>query len=149
MTGIPKQKQSLFFNDRYIESEGQLVDAIESANPVLYIHSMPAIPVFLKFGWILKSLNIFAFYPIRYLMYLSLDVYFICIIAQQILESELGCSIEEEHVHLLLNGQYVLDPDSSVYGCNIESGSVLEMALSNSTSIHKVFESMNRVGKKE
>ena len=82
MTGIPKQKQSLFFNDRYIESEGQLVDAIESSNPVLYIHSMPAIPVFLKFGWILKSLNIFAFYPIRYLMYLSLDVYFICIIAQ-------------------------------------------------------------------
>ena len=63
--------------------------------------------------------------------------------------SELGCSIEEEHVHLILNGQYVLDPDSSVYGCNIESGSGLEMALSNSTSIHKVFESMNRGGRKE
>ena len=65
---------SLFYNSRYVESESEFADAIESENPILYIHSFPPISIFLKFGWILKALNVFAFYPIRYIMYLSLDV---------------------------------------------------------------------------
>ena len=75
MTGIKRTQQSLFFNNRYIEKESHFADAIESESPIIYIHSLPPIPIYLKFGWILKALNVFAFYPIRYIMFLSLDVF--------------------------------------------------------------------------
>ena len=68
------EAQTLFFNDHCITTEEQFCDAIESANPVIFVHSLPSIQIYLKCGWILKSLTVFAFYPIRFILYLSLDV---------------------------------------------------------------------------
>ena len=65
---------SEFFKSVAIESEGQLADAIECENPVLYIHSHPPIEVYVKFSWLLKALKVYLFYSVEYMQYLSIDV---------------------------------------------------------------------------
>lgn len=67
---------SVFFKSVSIESEGQLADAIECENPVLYIHSRPPIEVYVKLGWLLKALKVYLFYSVEYMRYLSIDVRF-------------------------------------------------------------------------
>ena len=57
-----------------IEKESDLADAIESDNPIIYIHSQPSIKVYLKMGWILKGLDVYLFHSVEYLSYLALDV---------------------------------------------------------------------------
>ena len=64
----------MFFKSEALRSETELADAIESPNPILYIHSKPSIQVYVKLGWLLKSLNVYVFYSVGYLAYLSLDV---------------------------------------------------------------------------
>lgn len=65
---------SVFFKSVSIESEGQLADAIECEDPVLYIHSRPPIEVYVRFGWLLKALKVYLFYSVEYMRYLSIDV---------------------------------------------------------------------------
>ena len=59
------------------------------------------------------------------------------------LDSEFGCSLEETDIHLLFNGRMLDDLDANVQSCGIQSGSVLEMALSCSESIQTVLNYMN------
>ena len=74
LTGIELKCIEVFFESRAIRSEAELADAIESSNPVLYIHSKQSIQIYVKLGWLLKSLNVYVFYSVGYLSYLSLDV---------------------------------------------------------------------------
>ena len=61
-------------------------------------------------------------------------------------ESELGCSLDENDIHLLFNGKMLGNLDASIQSCGIQSGSVLEMAISRSQCIKSVLDSMS--GKK-
>ena len=74
MTGIELKCIELFFKSEVLRTEANLADAIESPNPILYIHSKPSIQVYVKLGWLLKSLSVYVFYSVGYLAYLSLDV---------------------------------------------------------------------------
>ncbi len=74
LTGIELKCIELFFKSEVLRTEANLADAIESPNPILYIHSKPSIQVYVKLGWLLKSLSVYVFYSVGYLAYLSLDV---------------------------------------------------------------------------
>lgn len=52
--------------------------------------------------------------------------------------------MEESNIHLLFNGQMLVDPDTNVQSCGIKSGSVLEMVLSRSDCIKTILSSMVR-----
>ena len=71
---IDRNRIELFFKSEVLRTEANLADAIESPNPILYIHSKPSIQVYVKLGWLLKSLSVYVFYSVGYLAYLSLDV---------------------------------------------------------------------------
>lgn len=147
--GIQREKQTLFFNDHYLRTDNQLIDAVESTNPIIYVHSQPPFCIYLKFGWLLKMVEIFSFYPIEYISYLSLDVENVKLCKIQVLECELGCSIDDQDIHLLFDGRLLLNPRESAYSAGLHEGSIVEMSVSNSTSIAILLKAMQSVQREQ
>ena len=125
----------MFFKSEALRSESELADAIESPNPILYVHSKPSIQVYVKLGWLLKSLNVYVFYSVGYLAYLSLDVRLNEMSNIELLESELGCEVADTKLHLILNGVVLNDRNASLYSIGVKEGAVFEVCLSEHEAI--------------
>lgn len=93
--------------------------------------------------------EIFSFYPIEYISYLSLDVIDMKWDTLQILESEVGCSISDQDIHLLVNGKLLSNPRETAYKAGLKEGSIVEMSVSNSGSIGILMKAMYKKGQSE
>ena len=58
------------------------------------------------------------------------------------MECELGCSIDDQDIHLLFDGKILLNPRESAYSAGLREGSIVEMSVSNSASISILLKAM-------
>lgn len=63
------------------------------------------------------------------------------------MECELGCSIDDQDIHLLFEGKLLLNPRESAYSAGLHEGSIVEMSVSNSASIAVLLKAMQAVQK--
>lgn len=63
------------------------------------------------------------------------------------MECELGCSIDDQDIHLLFEGKLLLNPRESAYSAGLHEGSIVEMSVSNSASIAVLLKAMQTVQK--
>lgn len=65
------------------------------------------------------------------------------------MECELGCSIDDQDIHLLFDGRLLLNPRESAYSAGLHEGSIVEMSVSNSTSIAILLKAMQSVQREQ
>lgn len=58
------------------------------------------------------------------------------------MECELGCSIDDQDIHLLFDGKLLLNPRETAYSVGLHEGSIVEMSVSNSASIAILLKAM-------
>lgn len=63
------------------------------------------------------------------------------------MECELGCSIDDQDIHLLFEDKLLLNPRESAYSAGLHEGSIVEMSVSNSASIAVLLKAMQTVQK--
>ena len=61
------------------------------------------------------------------------------------MECELGCSIDDQDIHLLFDGKLLLNPRETAYSVGLHEGSIVEMSVSNSASIAILLKAMQTV----
>ena len=61
------------------------------------------------------------------------------------MECELGCSIDDQDIHLLFDGKLLLNPRETAYSVGLHEGSIVEMSVSNSASIVILLKAMQAV----
>ena len=65
------------------------------------------------------------------------------------MECELGCSIDDQDIHLLFDGRLLLNPRESAYSAGLHEGSIVEMSVSNSTSIAILLKAMQSIQREQ